>query len=123
MYFQGALNANGYCQFSGGKPIKILVNDALSPAHRAKTLAHEIAHSILHSREQYEAHLNRSEAELEAESVAYIVMNYFDLDTSDYSFAYIADWQNGKDAIANLQKCGSRIQKTAQQIIDCLQEK
>ncbi len=123
VYFQGALNAKGYCQFSEGKPVKIVVDDALSPAHRAKTLAHELAHSILHSKEQYEGHLSRSEAELEAESVAYIVMNHFDLDTSDYSFAYIADWQNGSDAIANLQKCGSRIQKAAQQIIDFLVQK
>lgn len=59
--------------------------------------------------------------ELEAESVAFIVLDHFGLDSGDYSFGYVASWQSDKDAIAQLQKVGQRIQGAAKQIIDTLE--
>ena len=71
---------------------RIRVSDRLAPAHQVKTLAHELAHAILH--EQFE---ERGLAELEAESVAYIVSHELDLDSSAYSFGYLATWGRGGD--------------------------
>jgi O-methyltransferase involved in polyketide biosynthesis len=55
-----------------------------------KTLAHEIGHALLH--EQFD---NRVLAELEAESTAYVICQALGLDTSDYSFGYVAGWAGG----------------------------
>jgi hypothetical protein len=60
--------------------------------------------------------------ELEAESVAFIVLDHFGLDSADYSFGYVASWQSDKDAVAQLQKVGQCIQGAAKQIIDALQQ-
>lgn len=60
--------------------------------------------------------------EFEAESVAFIVLDHFGLDSADYSFAYVASWQQDKDALAQLQQVGQRIQGAAKHIIDALQE-
>ncbi|CCQ68748.1 hypothetical protein CWATWH0402_1030 [Crocosphaera watsonii WH 0402] len=118
--FQGALGANGWCRYNGktGQPIEIVVDPLLPKQHQAKTLCHEIAHSILHSRTQYNDHIPRSQAELEAESVAFIVLHYFGIDSSDYSFPYVAGWQQGEDALENLRQSGIRIQKAANQVIE-----
>jgi hypothetical protein len=61
-----------------------------SPAQRVKTLAHEIGHALLH--EQFD---NRALAELKAESTAYVICQALGLDTSDYSFGYVAGWAGG----------------------------
>jgi hypothetical protein len=53
---------------------------------------------------------------LEAESVAFVVLDHFGLDTSNYSFSYICSWQQGEDAIAKLKTSGQRIQQAASQI-------
>lgn len=119
--FQGLLSgANGCCRFerTTGRPIEIVVDPLLPKPHQAKTLGHEIGHSILHSRSQYQNHIPRSLAELEAESVAFVVLHHFGLDSSDYSFPYIAGWQKDEDALENLKEAGSRIHKAANQIID-----
>lgn len=109
--------ANGVCRF---RTHTISIDPKLPPLHRAKTLAHEIAHSLLHEEAQYTEH--RGDMELEAESVAFIVLDHFGLDSGDYSFGYVASWQTDKDAIAQLQKVGQRIQGAAKQIIDALQQ-
>ncbi len=80
-----------------------------------------MAHSILHSRSQYNDHIPRSQAELEAESVAFIVLHHFGIDSSDYSFPYVAGWQQGEDAPSNLRQSGMLIQKAANQIIDWIE--
>ena len=85
-------------------------------------MAHEIGHSLLHSRTQYDDHIPRSQAELEAESVAFIVLHYFGLDSSNYSFPYVAGWQQGDDALENLRQSGMRIQKAANQIIEWVED-
>lgn len=108
---------NGYCHY--GKHV-IAVDSGLSPLHQAKTLAHEIAHSILHSPKEYQSH--RADKELEAESVAFCVLEHFGLDSQDYSFGYVASWQADQDAIAKLKQCGKRIQSATQEIITGLEK-
>ena len=49
------------------------------------------------------------------------MLDYFGLDSGDYSFAYVASWQTDKDAIAQLREVGQRIQGAAKQIIDTLE--
>ena len=84
-----------------------------SPAQQVKTLAHEIAHAILH-----EHFSNRGLAELEAESTAWVVCQSLGVDTSDYSLGYVATWAGGGDeAITAIKASCDRIQKTAAQIL------
>jgi hypothetical protein len=88
---------------------RIRVEATNSPAQRVKTLAHEISHAILHA-----DYKDRALAELEAESTAYVVCQSLGLDTSDYSFGYVAMWTGGGDeAITGIKASCERIQKTA----------
>jgi antirestriction protein ArdC len=92
---------------------RIRVEVTNPPAQRVKTLAHEIGHALLH--EKYD---NRALAELEAESTAYVVCQALGLDTSDYSFGYVASWAGGGDqAIAAIKASCERIQRTATVIL------
>ncbi|MNS16926.1 hypothetical protein D3C72_485890 [compost metagenome] len=88
-----------------------------------KTLAHEIAHSILHQEiEVYRAH--RGDCELEAESIAFVVLYHFGIDAGDYTFGYVTGWQGGGDeAIVSLKFCARRIQSTAKEIIEGIARK
>jgi hypothetical protein len=104
---------NGDCAFDRRR---IRVQVANSPAQRTKTLAHEIAHALLH-----EGYTDRARAELEAESVAFIVCSELELDASAYSFGYVAGWAGGTDeAIAGIKASGARIQATAHSILSSL---
>lgn len=96
----------------------IIISDSLSEIQTVKTLIHEIAHSRLHSStstEKSEKKKTRDQRELEAESVAFIVCSYFNLDTSDYSFPYILSWSSErfreilKDSMSDIQKVSSYI--------------
>ncbi len=80
---------------------------------QAKTLAHELAHEALHWEKR--GTFTRSAAELEAESVAYVVCRHFGLDTSVRSSTYIAIWQGDAKA---LRESLERIATTARDIID-----
>ena len=92
---------------------RIRVEIRNTPAQRVKTLAHEIAHALLH-----ENFKDRALAELEAESTAYVVCQALGIDTSDYSFGYVATWAGGGDeAIAGIKASCERIQKTAATIL------
>jgi hypothetical protein len=92
---------------------RIRVEITNSPAQRVKTLAHEIGHALLH--EKYD---NRPLAEMEAESTAYVVCQALGLDTSDYSFGYVATWAGGgEQAIAGIKGSCDRIQKSASTIL------
>jgi antirestriction protein ArdC len=103
-------STNGDCTFDLHR-IRVEVTN--SPAQRVKTLAHEIAHAMLHEQER-----DRQLAELEAESTAYVVCQSLGLDTSDYSLGYVATWAGGGDqAIAGIKASGERIQKTASAIL------
>ena len=84
----------GYCDH-GMK--KVVVRDDLSEAQTLKTLIHETAHARYHDITDKEHRLKRSDMEIQAESIAYIVTNHFGLDTSDYSFGYVAGWAQGRE--------------------------
>ena len=76
----------------------IAIRKDLHPNHQLKTLIHEYAHSIIHKR-PYDMDLsdiNRHEEEIQAESIACIVAGKYGLDTSQYSFDYLADWSKDK---------------------------
>jgi hypothetical protein len=104
---------NGDCAFDLRR---IRVRTGNSPAQRAKTLAHEIAHAVLH-----EGCRDRARAELEAESVAFIVCSELELDASAYSFGYVTSWAGGTDeAIAGIKVSGARIVATAHSILSSL---
>jgi hypothetical protein len=101
---------NGDCSHRASR---IRVEITNSPAQRVKTLAHEIAHALLH--EKFD---DRSVAELEAEAVAYVVCKVLGLDTTDYSFGYVACWAGGgEQAIAGIKSSCDRIQKAAATIL------
>jgi antirestriction protein ArdC len=86
---------------------RIILRSTLSADGRAKTLAHELAHHLLH-REAAATEADRPTFEVEAEGAAYAVLSYFGIHASGYSFAYIARWAKGKDvfkaALFNIQK-------------------
>src|SRR5699024_5063194 len=62
-----------------------------------KTLLHELAHAKLHSSTEKRMYLSSEEKEFQAEMTAYAVASYFDIDTSDYSLGYLANWTQGKE--------------------------
>jgi antirestriction protein ArdC len=103
-------STNGDCTHSEHR---IRVETWNTPAQRVKTLAHEIARALLH--EQFDS---RALAELEAESTAYVVCQALGIDSSDYSFGYVAAWAGGGDqAISGMKASCERIQRTAATIL------
>jgi antirestriction protein ArdC len=97
---------------------RIRVEVANEPLQQVKTLAHELGHAVLHADR---AGLRREQAELEAESVAYIVCAGLDIDSSDYSFGYLAVWAGGGDeARRGISESAERIQKAARVILDAI---
>lgn len=97
---------------------KIVVKTGMPQAQTIKTLVHEIAHSIMHDKENgTDKEAGRRTKEVQAESVAYVVNQYLGLDTSDYSFGYVAGWSTGKD-IKELKTSLDLIRKTAHDIIE-----
>ena len=76
---------------------EIVVDSTLSEKQSLKTLIHEMGHAMLHSTDIPDAPRDVSTREVQAESVAYVVCKYFGLDTSDYSFGYIAGWSSGRE--------------------------
>lgn len=105
--------------FYSKKDNKIVVKKGMSTSATLKTLLHEIAHSRLHNTE---SGIPRQQKEIEAESIAFVVCNaLFGINTSDYSFEYIASWSNGKDT-KELKNILSDIQKQANKLIEDIQK-
>jgi antirestriction protein ArdC len=103
-------STNGDCSHANRR---IRVKTSNSAAQRVKTLAHEIAHAVLH-----EEFSDRAAAELEAESVAYIVCQVHGFDTSGYSFGYVATWAGGGEhALTGIKTSCERIQRCAATIL------
>lgn len=97
---------------------RIVIKDGMSEAQTIKTMVHEIAHSILHDRDDGTAKdADRNTREVQAESVAYVVNKYIGLDTEDYSFGYIAGWSTGRDS-KTLKESLEVIRQTANSIIE-----
>ena len=112
-------SAKGYFSPSSKE---IVVKKDMPNLQTLKTLVHESAHARLHNQEAMEEHAkDRETKEVEAESVAYCVLTAFGLDTSEYSFPYIAGWSSGRD-MKELKSSMDLIRITAGQIIDELQK-
>ena len=103
----------------------IAIQPGMSEAQTMKTAVHETAHAVLHDRDQMEAEgivKDQLTREVEAESVAYVVCNHFGLDTSEYSFSYIASWSSGKN-MKELRASMDTIRKTSADMIGQIEEK
>ena len=76
---------------------RISINEGMDELQNIKTAIHEIAHATLHDIDKDAPERpDRRTREVQAESVAYAVCQHYGLDTSDYSFGYIAGWSSGK---------------------------
>lgn len=106
--------AKGYCD-----PVnkRIAIKEGLSEAHTIKTGIHEIAHAVLHSDLENRDNKDSRTREVEAESIAFIVSDHFGIDTSDYSFGYLAAWSSDKE-LKELKSSLTTIQKTANDLIN-----
>ena len=114
-------NANGYYH---NVDKEIVIKKGLSESQTLKTAIHETAHAKLHDREIMESlgvEKDRLTKEVEAESVAYCVCSSFGLDTSDYSFPYIAGWSSSRE-MKEMKASMDVIRKTAGEMIDQLTE-
>lgn len=112
--------AKGCCDYAGSL---ITIQNGMSEVQTLKTMVHEIAHAKLHSEIHGDGFWGdtplsvRETREVEAESVAYVVCQHFGIDTSDYSFGYIAGWSNGKE-LEELKSSLSRIRSAAAELIE-----
>lgn len=97
---------------------KIVVQDGMSEVQTIKTLLHEMAHQKLHDKDNVpEAKdISRNGKEVEAESVAYVVCQHYGINTSDYSFSYVAGWSEGKET-PELKASLDKIRQTASEFI------
>lgn len=103
--------AKGYYSLTDNK---IVINEELENLQLVKTLAHEFVHSLLHNDKNIKK--TQSQREIEAESLAFVLCNHFGIDTSDYSFGYIASYaQNDHDF---LKKTLIEIKNISSELID-----
>ena len=103
---------------------RIAVQENMSESQTLKTMIHEVAHSKLHSKEveqDEQMRKDRNTKEVEAESIAYTVCQHFGVDTSDYSFGYIAGWSSGRDT-KELRASMDTIRRTASELITGIEE-
>ena len=105
---------------------EIVIHRGMSKSQTLKTIIHEIAHSELHNKEalkQRETPLLKSTAELQAESVAFVVSSHYGLDTSEYSFGYLASWSKDKTGLSDLEGQLAIVQKEASSLIKRIDSK
>ena len=101
---------------------RIAINEGMSELQNLKTLIHETAHAKLHDidlnapPEKQADRPDRRTREVQAESIAYAVCQHYGLDTSDYSFSYVAQWSSGRE-LAELKASLETIRNTASELI------
>ena len=101
---------------------RIAINEGMSELQNLKTLIHEIAHAKLHDidlnapAEEQADRPDRRTREVQAESIAYAVCQHYGLDTSDYSFSYVATWSSGRE-LSELKASLETIRSTASELI------
>ena len=105
---------------------RIAVQEGMSESQTLKTMVHETAHSMLHNKEVNKEDIlapakDRNTKEVEAESIAFTVCNHFGIDTSEYSFGYIAGWSSGRD-MKELKSSLDIIRRTASELITGIEE-
>ena len=104
---------------------RIVIQEGMSEAQTVKTLIHEAAHQALHSKEAMEHSADKktqNQKETEAESIAYVVCEHFGIDTSEYSFPYVATWSADKD-VPELKASLDTIRSCASKMIVMIEEK
>lgn len=104
---------------------RIVVQEGMSESQTVKTLLHEASHQALHSRTAMDASgekKSKNQKETEAESVAYVVCQHYGIDTSDYSFPYVATWSADKET-PELKASLDTIRRTASELIVKIDEK
>lgn len=106
---------------------RIAIREGMSEVQTVKTAIHELAHSRLHDFDrtkppaEAEKRKDRNTREVEAESVAYVVCQHFGIDTSDYSFGYVATWSANRE-LPELKASLQTIRDAASSLIDEIQE-
>lgn len=104
---------------------RIAIDEGMSELQTLKTAIHEIAHAKLHDidlnapTEEQQPRVDRRTREVEAESVAYTVCQHYGLDTSDYSFGYVAGWSSGRE-LSELKSSLETIRSAAAEIINSI---
>ena len=104
---------------------RIALDEGMSGLQTLKTAIHEIAHAKLHDidlnapKDEQQPRVDRRTREVEAESVAYTVCQHYGLDTSDYSFGYVAGWSSGRE-LAELKSSLETIRSAAADIINSI---
>lgn len=107
--------SNGFYSVTNNE---IVIKQGMSEQQTLKTIFHEMAHSDLHNMEKLqETPLKRSTAELQAESVAFVVASHYGLDTSEYSFGYLATWTDDPNGLSDLEGQIKIVQKEADSLI------
>jgi len=113
--------ANGMTDYTAGT---VAVRENMDPAAQVKTLAHELAHVMLHGPDNTDASVrHRGVGEVEAESVALMVGAAHGLDTSGYTIPYVSSWASsveGKSPAEVVQATGERVRAAAVAILDAL---
>lgn len=101
----------------------IYVKNGIGETQAVKTLIHEISHAVMHNRKiQGLENITKEDREIQAESVAYIISNYLGLETSGYSFGYVASYVGNKEKIENFQKNLKIIQFCSNALIEKLEK-
>ena len=106
---------------------RIAIQEGMSELQTLKTAIHEIAHAKLHDidlnapENEQQPRATRRTREVEAESVAYTVCQHYGLDTSDYSFGYVAGWSSGRE-LSELKSSLETIRSAAAEIINSIDE-
>ena len=102
---------------------RIAIDEGMSQLQNLKTAIHEIAHAKLHDIDlnapEQPDRPDRRTREVQAESIAYTVCQHYGLDTSDYSFGYVAGWSSGRE-LAELKTSLETIRATAAEIINTI---
>lgn len=109
-------NKHGY--YSVPENQIVLRSNEMNKAQIIKTFLHEMAHAELHHADNSQKeNLTRSTAELQAESVAYVVSSYYGIDTSEYSFNYLSGWSADKETLADLEAQLDIVQQEAKSLM------
>ena len=96
----------------------VLRSNEMNKSQIIKTFLHEMAHAELHHADNPQKEkLTRSTAELQAESVAYVVSSYYGIDTSEYSFTYLSGWSADKETLADLEAQLDIVQQEAKSLM------
>lgn len=107
--------ANGYTDHAARV---VAVHDGLGEGHAVKTLAHELGHCLLHGSTVAPCGLSREQAEVEAESVAYVVTAAAGLNSTGYTLPYVAGWAGGN--LELVRRSAERVLGCARVILDGL---